>query len=66
MSKDSDKALASYFYEQCAGTYTGHMANVPNNPVLNGLVRACGAESKKDFADLLRRFADALDSDDAF
>ena len=60
---NSDKALAEYFYDQCAGSYTGHMANVPNNPVLHGLMLACGVKSKKDFASQLRKFADAIDPD---
>ncbi|WP_299076604.1 hypothetical protein [uncultured Paraglaciecola sp.] len=61
MTTDSDKALANYFYEQCTGGYDGHMATVPNNPVIYGLMFACGATSKKDFAEQLRQFADALD-----
>lgn len=68
MSKpiDAETALARYFYEQCAGSYSGHMANVPNNPTLFGIVEASGAKSKKDFAALMRRFADALESDNQF
>ena len=63
---ESSKAMAIFFYEQCAGSYSGHMSNVPNNPTLNGLVTACIGKhnvSRAEFADLLRDFADSLDSD---
>lgn len=67
----NQKALSELFYEQCAGTYSGHMANVPNNPLMFGLVAAatevrsdnCYAASKNNFANLLREIADQLHSE---
>jgi hypothetical protein len=63
-SEEVSKAMAKYFYEQCAGTYSGHMANVANNPVLFGIIGAhtdqrdnCYAASQAVFADFLRRVA---------
>ena len=67
--KDKNKAFATFFYEQCAGTFAGHMANVANNPVLFGMISAasgkqdsCYAATKTEFAELLRTMADDLDS----
>ena len=37
------KSMAKLFYEQCAGTYSGHMADIPNNPMLFGI---CAAHSE--------------------
>lgn len=71
----NEKALALFFYEQCAGTFTGHMANVPNNPTIHTLVRASSekgssgntyAATKNDFAKFLRGMADQLESADKF
>ena len=65
---EKEDALAEFFYEQCAGTTSGHMALIPNNPVIFGLVRAvtgtsdnCHAASQTEFAELLRDMADFLD-----
>ena len=65
----TNKAMAKFFYEQCAGTYCGHMANVANNPTLFGL---CAAHAEKadsvyaltqtDFAALLHVIANELES----
>jgi len=64
-----EKTLAKFFYEQCVGTHSGHMANIANNPVLFGLISAatgtndnCHAASQTKFAKLLREMADQLDS----
>jgi hypothetical protein len=64
-----NETLAKFFYEQCAGTTSGHMAMVPNNPTMFALVRAytgkhdnCYAATEKQFAEMLREMADALDS----
>lgn len=61
--------MAKLFYEQCAGTTTGQMALVPNNPVLFGLVGAhsekidnCYSATQTEFAVFLRGVADALDA----
>lgn len=65
----NEKTLAKYFYEQCAGTHSGHMANIANNPVLFGLISAatgrndnCYAATKNEFAKLLRDIAYQLES----
>jgi hypothetical protein len=66
----NEKTLAKFFYQQCAGTTSGHMANVPNNPTLFSLTSAyseqintsCVAASEEQFAKMLREMADALDS----
>lgn len=66
------KELARFFMDQCAGSYSGHMSNIPNNPTLFGLCLAHnvatpgGRPDKKDFAVFLRAVATALDGDDAF
>ena len=31
-----NKGMANFFYQQCAGSFGGHMGNVPNNPTLYG------------------------------
>ena len=61
-------AMSELFYEQCAGTTSGHMAMIPNSPILFGITAAqCGnpvghnAASKEDFAAFLRDAADWLD-----
>ena len=65
----NEKALAKFFYEQCAGTYSGHMSHIANNPVLFGLISASTgtkdqyyAATQAAFAKLLREMADQLDS----
>lgn len=61
-------ALAEYFYEALAGSTSGHMAMVPNNPTTWGLLKAvsgtndnCYAISKTGFAEFLRQTADNLE-----
>ena len=65
--KSMNKQLAKFFYEQCAGSYSGHMANIPNNPVLFGLTKAYSggsdnlyAATQTEFAEMLREVADEL------
>jgi hypothetical protein len=64
------KEMAEFFYEQCAGTTSGHMAAIPNNPVLFGLVSACAGKSgsthacsRPEFAALLREAAAYLEKE---
>jgi hypothetical protein len=66
----SNKILANFFYEQCAGASSGHMAMIPNNAVLFGLVRAYSrssnnthAASKAQFSEMLREIANDLDGE---
>lgn len=67
MTIKTNKPMAEFFYEQCAGTFSGHMAHVANNPVLFGVVKAHSetegdvyAATKAEFAELLRSIADEL------
>ena len=55
------EATAQFFYEQCAGEYTGHMSLIPNNPVIHGLIKAHSAIERSDFTRFLRQCADKLD-----
>jgi len=64
------KLLAKFFYEQCAGTTAGHMANIPNNPVLFSLIQGfssghknINAVEQEDFIKFLRLIADELESE---
>ena len=64
----SNETLAKFFYDQLAGTTSGHMAAIPNNPVMWGLLQAQSgsrdnlyAITKADFAEFLRGIADSLD-----
>lgn len=64
----NEKTLAKYFYEQCTGTYSGHMARIANNPVLFGLFSAATgrndsayAATQTEFAKILRDIADQLE-----
>lgn len=61
MSLDVSKAMAELFMNQCMGEYCGHMANVPNNPVLFGLCNAHGINDKSDFAKFLVEVAGKLE-----
>jgi hypothetical protein len=54
-------ALAELFYQQCVGTYSGHMASIPNNPTIACIFAACKADGRHEFADQIRKFADAID-----
>lgn len=62
------KELASFVYEQIAGTNCGHMANLPNNAVLFSLLAThskqpdnCYAMSKTEFVAFLKGVVDALE-----
>ena len=67
-TRSMEEAFATLFYEQCAGTTAGHMAPIPNNPVLFSMVKAkmnnhshTHAASKNEFAELLREIARTLE-----
>lgn len=53
--------VANFFMEQCIGEHNGHMAAIPNNPVLMGLLNAHDACQQDKFAAFLREVADKLD-----
>lgn len=56
-------AMARLFLDQCIGTYSGHMAAIPHNPVLASICLANGVDSYKpeSFPSFLRGVANALD-----
>ena len=61
-----NKILAKIIMEQCIGSYSGHMASIPNNPIIYSMFRAVMTEhntrnDEKDFAIALRKIADALE-----
>jgi len=58
--------VAQFFYQQCAGETNGHMASIPNNPVIYGLIQAHKAMSPDDFARFLRQVADCLTKEQPF
>jgi len=65
---DADKTIAKFFYDQVVGAQVGHMANIPNNPVLSSLVCAQTGEyspTEAQFAAMLREIADCLDGGEA-
>ena len=58
------KNVSDIFYEQMCGSTSGHMAHVPNNPVLFSMMKVFSgssdnvyAASKTEFAELLRSIA---------
>ncbi len=56
------RELALFFEQQIYGTYSGHMAEIPNNPTLYGLLSAHGIHPHDGtlFPEFLRAVADAL------
>lgn len=64
------KELAEFFYDQCCGQHAGHMAMLPNNPVLHSLMRGLGVISpnnvgnneREKFAEMLRQLAYELET----
>lgn len=56
------KEMALFFYDQCAGTTNGHMASIPNSPVLFGVLKAhTGSKGDGYEAATLAEFADFLE-----
>ena len=59
---DVSEGVAIYFKEQLVGETNGHMAAIPNNPVLQGLLMAHDAgDSDAKLAIFLRECADWID-----
>lgn len=58
------KPMAKFFVDQCIGTSDGHMAAIPNSPVLYGLFMAHGIYNGDDakIAEFLREVANKLDN----
>lgn len=61
-----NEPTAEFFYEQCTGHYAGHMANIPNNPVLYGLCLAHRIVTKEDFVRFLRGVVEQLEKAQPF
>ena len=58
------KQMAIFFKDQIVGKYSGHMAAIPNNPVLYGIACAYGVDldhKEATLSDFLRGIADALE-----
>lgn len=66
------KETAEHFMELCAGSHSGHMANIPNNPSLmvfcqaHGLSTSNGFPNRRDFAHFLREASAKLLQDEQF
>jgi hypothetical protein len=58
-----NESIAKLFFEQIMGTYSGHMAAIPNNPTLKSICEASGAFDKKTFKQFLIDVADKLPDD---
>lgn len=69
MKEINCKGFAEFFYEQCCGSYSGHMAAIPYNPTLHSFFMAIIGSWKNDkvtqeeFARILRAIADDLDKE---
>ena len=57
----TDEASALFFYDQLMGTYSGHMSNIPNNPVMQSFLKSHGVNDEKSFLNFLRGVADSLE-----
>lgn len=61
------KQIANLFYEQCVGSYSGHMAAIDYHPTIAAIVKvclpdnSCGQPSKEAFAKILKGFAAELE-----
>lgn len=53
-------SIANLVYDQMMGTYSGHMANIPNNPTLMSICNASGVTDRKTFKEFLKQVADKL------
>lgn len=42
-----NEEIANFVYDQLAGEQNGHMAKIPNNPVMHSLLGAYGAQDSK-------------------
>jgi hypothetical protein len=54
--------VAEFFYQQCTGGYSGHMAEIPHNPQLHAFTNIfCGpVVNRTSFATFLEEMAKAL------
>lgn len=66
MSLKASEPTALFFMEQCIGVHNGHMAEIPNNPVLEGLCRTHMVKDKITFALFLKSVAEQLEKQPEF
>ncbi len=58
---DVNYEMADLFYEQCVGETNGHMAAIPNSPILWSIAVVNNCKTKEAFAEFLREVANNLD-----
>jgi hypothetical protein len=58
-----NESIAKLFYDQIMGTYSGHMAHIPNNPVLKSICEASGVVGQETFKEFLTEVAEKLPKD---
>jgi hypothetical protein len=62
------KTMARFFCSQCIGSTNGHMAKIPNNPVLHELlvsyIGGSGEPSEEDFVNFLLDVIDGMERGD--
>ena len=58
---DINNEMAELFYEQCCGESAGHMAMIPNSPILKSIAKVHGIKNQEHFAVFLREVANWLD-----
>jgi len=56
-----NESIANLFFDQCFGSYSGHMSSIPNNPTLKSICEACGVKSKNDFKEFLKLVSDNIE-----
>ena len=66
MEIEVTESVANFFYQQCVKTFPGHMANVPNIPVLYSLFKSHKVDTEADFVRFLRRVIEQLEKEQPF
>lgn len=56
-----NESIAKLFYDQCMGSTSGHMANIPNSPILSAICLASGVVNENDFKQFLIDVSEELD-----
>lgn len=51
------RETALFFFKQCAGSHNGHMAKIPNSPVLSSLLEAHDVRRIPAFIEFLEQVA---------
>lgn len=60
------EAMAELFYDQCGGESNGHMAAIPNSPILQSILNVHKANTREEFAGFLRQVAEQLTKEQPF